>query len=342
MEPWLADACRLLHAESTVESREAAVRSLAQVPGEVLLPNLLRHRIDQLVLRTVLDGGWAELLGEELHQALVQRRRRSAMELMLREEGARRAGEALASASIDYVFFKGLLLGEMLYGDPLLRPSADVDLMIAEGEREQAHWVLVEAGFELVPQEDQPPYEQAYFGHGAHLDLHWHPISPTRSRGELTPYFLNEPTWRDGLAYPPNEATALSLLLNPALTDHVSERLIQALDVDRFVRNQECNWQQVGDWLRSAGLRVAAWAMLEHTRLHFDTPIPEPLDDAVRPGALRRRYLRAWLVRDPAQLYTRWPRLVRAGLGTFLHDSLGHGFAALVAAVGERRKARRR
>ena len=42
------------------------------------------------------------------------------------------------------------------------------------------------------------------------------------------------------------------------------------------------------------------------------------------------------------RIYTRWPRLVRAGLGTFLHDSLGHGFGALVAAVGERRKARQR
>lgn len=339
-EGGLGPCIRLLHAEADEATRRSAVETLARQEPEPLMALLLRHRLDQLVLRAVLDGGWQDLLPSALHQEMLMRRRRSAMELMLREEAARRAGAALAAAEIPYVFFKGIQLGELLWGDPLLRPSADVDLLVMETDEPRTHGALVDAGFVVAPQEEQPPYERAYFGHGAHLDVHWHPISPSRSRCELTSCFLDNRQERDGLYYPAAEATALALLLNPALTDHISERLIQALDVDRFFRNQACDWRQVVTWLRQAGLRTAAWAMVEHTRRLFETPIPPELDHELAPAAWRQPLIRRWLDRDPARLYQRWPRLVRAGLGTLLHDSLPHGLLALGRAVVERQRGR--
>lgn len=337
-EEGLGPCIRLLHAEATPESRRQAVEELARRETEPLMRLLLRHRLDQLVLRSVLDGGWQDLLPEASYQDMLMRRRRSAMELMLREEAARRAGEALAMAEIPYVFFKGIHVGELLWGDPLLRPSADVDLLVAESDRHGTHRALLDGGFQVAPQEDQPPYELAYFGHGAHLDVHRHPISPTRSRRELTSCFLENRQEHEGLFYPPAEATALALLLNPALTDHISERLIQSLDVDRFLRRQPCDWQTVVDWLRQAGLRPGAWAMLEHTRRLFDTPIPQPLEEGLKPAVWRRHLIRRWLDHDPARIYQRRPLWVRAGLGSLLHDSLAHGLWALVLAARERRQ----
>lgn len=336
--PWLG----LLRAEASTAEREAAVASLARLPAEDTLATLQRHRLDQLVLRAVLDGGFEDLLGGDLVEALRTRRRRAAVELMLRQEAAERATRALGD--LPHVVFKGMVLGQLLYGDPLLRPSVDVDLLVAEGDRHYAHTALLEAGFALAPQADQPPYEVAYFGHGAHLDLHWHPLAPSRSRVPLGPELLAGRQLNDGLWQPAPEGNALVLLLNPALTDHVTERLIQALDLDRFLRQQPCDWPRVVEILHRAGLRTAAWAMLEHTRRHFGSPVEravDPLDKRLAPSRWRRRAIRRWLRSDPASLYRRHPLLVRAGFGTLLHDSLPHGLRALAAAVTERRAARR-
>lgn len=328
--------------------QHTALRRLDEFPADDVLLILQRHRLDQLVLHRLQEGADMSAFDAEIAQrldhAVVQPlrvvRRRQALSLMLRQEAASAAGRCLEAAGIDYVLFKGILLGEMLYGDPLLRPSADVDVLFDEADRPRAHAALLEAGFEPAPQPDQPAYELSYVRQGANLDVHWHPIEPGRSRIPLTPCFLEGRQQRDGLWYPPHHATFLALLLNPAISDYVSERLIQPLDVDRFLRQVDADLTPAVSILRRAGLATAGWTMLEHTRRLFGTPIPEELEVALRPGPWRRRHLRRWLEHNPAQVYLHSPWKVRASFSLLLHDRPVDGLRALGSSLKEKWRTR--
>lgn len=338
------------------------LRRLLEQPSDAILLFLQRQRLDQLFLRKVLDGELdqrleadgsppcdaaqsagptaAQTLRDDIIAPLRTLRRRQALSLMLRQEAASAAGRCLQAAGIDYVLFKGILLGELLYGDPLLRPSADVDVLFAEVDRPAAHEALRAAGFEPAPQADQPAYEMSYVRQGANLDVHWHPIEPGRSRVPLTPFFLASRQRRDDLWYPSHAATFLALLLNPAISDYVSERLIQPLDVDRFLRHVEFDPQPTVDILRRAGLATAGWIMLEYSRRLFATPIPPALSTALQPGAWRRRHLRRWLDRDPAHVYLTSPWRVRVAFSLLLHDRPADGLRALRASLAEKWRTR--
>lgn len=332
----------------------ACLERLLRQPGEAILLFLQRHRLDQLFLRLLLDGDIAERLkampdradlGRRLQEELVQPlrllRRRQALSLMLRQEGAAVAGRALDDAGIAHVLFKGILLGELLYGDPLLRPSADVDVLVDGEDRRRTHEALVAAGFEAAPQADQPAYEISYIRQGANLDVHWHPIEPRRSRVPLTPFFLAHRQRRQDAWYPAPAATFLALLLNPAISDYVSERLIQPLDVDRFLRQVDFDVTFVVEVLRRAGLTAAGWTMLEHSRRLFRTPVPPTLERALQPGRWRRRHLRRWLDRDPAHVYLVSPWRVRASFSLLLHDRWRDGLRALGGSLAEKWRTRR-
>lgn len=294
--------------------------------SEACLEFLARHRLDQLFLRAVIDRGLEATLSEALLEPLKTARRQRALFVLLQQEAAARAARALDQAGVEHVFFKGFQLGEQLYGDAVLRPSADLDVLIAEHQRQIACSALAEAGFEEVPQEDAPDYEVALCGHGTTIDLHWHLIQPQRCRVPLTPQLLESRRSVDGISFPDAEMGLIVLLLNPAITDHVSDRLIQAVDLDRWIRRfagahtPDFDWTRCLDLLSRAGLTTAAWAMLHHTRSLFATPLPEGVERRLRPGSLRRSYLRAWLARDPARIYDRRPTLVRIGFSLWLLD----------------------
>ena len=142
------------------------------------------------------------------------------------------------------------------------------------------------------------------------------------------------------LWYPSHAATFLALLLNPPISDYVSERLIQPLDVDRFLRHVEFDPQPTVDILRRAGLATAGWIMLEYSRRLFATPIPPALSTALQPGAWRRRHLRRWLDRDPAHVYLTSPWRVRVAFSLLLHDRPADGLRALRASLAEKWRTR--
>ena len=341
-DPLLGPCLELLRAAGPPPGEEALDR-LLDGGADRLYRYLERHRVDQLWYRAVLDLGWEDRLPAELVDGLRQARRMSAARLLLQLEAARHAAAALAEAGVDHVFIKGIQLGGELYGDGVLRPAADVDLLIAAADREGALAALAASGFSPAPEEGQPPYQLTLAGHGAALDLHWHLLSPARRREPLTAPLLASRRRRDGLWFPDPEGVLAILLLLPAVSDHVTARLIHAVDLDRWLRRHgpragaaELDWRRVVELLERSGLKTAAWAMLERTRRLFATPVPEGFARRLAPGRRRRRYLRGWLERDPAALHRRHPLLVRGGFSLFLHDRPGDAVRALRGALAGR------
>ncbi len=320
---------------------------LLEAPPDRLFRYLERHRIDQLWYRAVLDLGWRQRLPAELDDALRQARRMTAATVLLQLEAARHAAAALSGAGVRHVFWKGIQLGEELYGDAVLRPAADVDVLIDGVDRERALAALLAAGFSPDPEEGQPSYQLTLAGHGAALDLHWHPVQPERCRESLTAAILASRRRCAGRWVPGAAATLVAMLLQPAVTDHVTACLIHAVDVDRWLRrhspdaapgaagDRPLDWDRALDLLSRSGLKTAAWAMLEHTRRLFATPVPPSFEQSLAPGPIRRRYLRSWLERDPARLRQRHPLWVRGGFSLFLQDRPGDALRALCGVVAK-------
>ncbi|QLQ08302.1 MAG: nucleotidyltransferase family protein [Anaerolineae bacterium] len=57
-----------------------------------------------------------------------------------------RVTDRLAAAGIDRLLLKGAVLGELLYPDPALRPSSDIDVMVRHEQLTQAQAILHEPG----------------------------------------------------------------------------------------------------------------------------------------------------------------------------------------------------
>lgn len=70
---------------------------------------------------------------------------------LLLESELFRATEQLRSRQIDFLLLKGIVLGALLYPDPALRPSADLDIMVRTGQVAGARQALEELGYGLQP-----------------------------------------------------------------------------------------------------------------------------------------------------------------------------------------------
>ena len=107
------------------------------------------------------------------------------------------------------------------------------------------------------------------------IDLHWSLLRPGRMRHNLTGEILSSRVRRGNLWGPDDAHLTVAMLVHPAITDHVTGRLISAVDLDRWLRSQPIPWDEVVAILDRVGLRTAAWAMLRWTHAILGTPVPE-------------------------------------------------------------------
>ncbi len=65
--------------------------------------------------------------------------------LQVRE--VQRLQRAFEAAGVPVLFYKGVVLGQMAYGDPALRPASDIDLLVAASDFARAEAVVLELGY---------------------------------------------------------------------------------------------------------------------------------------------------------------------------------------------------
>ena len=90
-----------------------------------------------------------ELAGRPAIGALRRLRDRCFLRSGRRLRGLQRAAGVLADAGVDRLVLKGVPLSQRLYGHPLLRSSADVDLLVAPADARPAEKALLRAGWRL-------------------------------------------------------------------------------------------------------------------------------------------------------------------------------------------------
>jgi hypothetical protein len=196
-------------------------------------------------------------------------RRRHAYELILGERLRGQLDQALGAlfeAEVRTVALKGPLLAERIHDEPELRPSTDLDLLVASGDLFRAAAVLERLGYE----QETGPTERYYREHHHHLHFHRRASAPVelhfraytgfgtvvaadalvaqarphRSRG-------GAPAW---VLAPADELTYLAV----HLAGHLFARLAWLYDLKLFLRSHpELEMEAVAAKARQLGIAAA-------------------------------------------------------------------------------------
>lgn len=212
---------------------------------------------------------------------------------------------ALAAASIRVMPFKGVVLGQMLHGDPAWRNQGDLDMLVAPGDVAAASAVLSRLGYRSqLPLEGLDPArlglirliqkDLTFVREGAlpqAVELHWRLIHNPRM---FTTDF--DALWARGrtVALGPRQVRTLSdedLLVY--LCAHGSStawfRLKWLADLAPFLARVPVDWDIVAARSRAWNCEKAVGLGLQLAERWFDVPLPPPaqaLTATVRPADL--------------------------------------------------------
>ena len=234
-----------------------------------------------------------------------------------------RVSHHLESAGVPVVSFKGITLGLSAYGNPVLRPRADLDILVARADALRARDLLIEAGytieFDLSPTQTEiglrvdsvfnfhrsaPAALQGVLHQGYAVELHWAITSP------CLPFDLDYSTVAPRLNWitlpgietqtdSQNSQAArvralapedLLLILCVHGAKHLWERLIWLCDLAELIgATPDFDWDQLLRLARERGVQrmTALGLWLMHSVL--GTPLPRAVQDwiSTQPEALR-------------------------------------------------------
>lgn len=226
-----------------------------------------RHGVRPLLYRRLreLPAGDAVRKTQELLAPAVGRAAKQALQLSAELLAVL---EALHSAGIPAIPFKGPVLATQLYGSPDLRSYRDLDLVVPLSELNRARTVLAERDYhplyDLSPVQEGRLEKVGYHfilarkRDGMLLELHWRIADPYFSRlGE------DDLLWRTRATVPflGREVAALAPeILLPALCVHAAkhhwDQLSYVADVAAFVATQgDLDWPRVWEVAEASGSR---------------------------------------------------------------------------------------
>jgi hypothetical protein len=313
-------ALAFITATPRVDEQGWAAEWMRGQPIEGLTRALAGNQVEQFLLHTSLAHGSAPQLPAQLVERLTARKLHHAANVVRQEHVLGEASELLEKSRVTHVVLKGALVRQFLYAKPYLRPSADVDLLVAPADLPRAARLFETHGYSLTVEAHSDTHEISIERLGVGIDLHWSLLQPGRMRHDITDEILANRVRRGNLWSPSDAHLTVAMLIHPAITDHVTGRVISAVDLDLWLRSQPIPWIEAIAILERIGLRTAAWAMLRWTHAILGTPVPETVWRALAPSPVRAKYLEAWLGRHPGALYFRRPWLVRGAFSLALQD----------------------
>jgi len=214
-------------------------------------------------------------------------------------QSLRRIAHCLDERGIRYLSLKGPTLAHVLYGNVLLKESADIDILVRPQDTLAAINALQSIGFtspDTIPPNPHTWKTMQLLGkdwafndssNGCHAELHW--------RVEINPFLL--PTrfeqWFQRKTCVNLGGASINMLGNEDLVIQIMvhgarsmwTRLHWLLDFDALLRRDDINWQQVKDACVADGLQqllLYSW-QLSHQLLA--TPLPAPLSELIGPAS---------------------------------------------------------
>jgi hypothetical protein len=270
------------------------------VSWSLLLDRARAHGVTPLVARALETAGWPGVPAA-CRQALERARRVNAARNLLAASALARVCAVLSGAGVPVIPLKGVALGESLYGDPGVRVSSDIDILVPRARMACAWALITGLGYARAEQEPavapgdldlllESNHEYAFVspdGAGGALELHW-AIAWRWPRGddaladlwaEARPRpFRGVPAWTLGPAW-----ELLYLAVHAAR--HRWQALKWLVDVHEICR-RGVDWKDIRTRAECFGLEDVLGLTLAASATVLDTPIPPDV---------RLRPLPSWL-----------------------------------------------
>lgn len=186
----LAMACARWPFDET--ARQEINRQAASVRDwQLFLAWVSRHGIDPLAYRNLCEAS-SSVVPDLVLDRLRIHQTDNAQNALLQIAEAARITRLLADAGIPSIVIKGPVLAQLAFGDPTLRASRDIDILVAPGHVKNADKLIIQAGYRRFAPDMELTLRQyeAYqqfrcqFGYYSEqlsviLELHWRLVSNT-------------------------------------------------------------------------------------------------------------------------------------------------------------------
>ena len=233
--------------------------------GELLEPELDWRRLAYLITRnrvlTLVDARLRSF-SEHLPDVLAQELSRVSRWHALRGAGIRlelrRVLEALSSAEILAVPYKGAVVAELYYDDPSLRQYKDIDILVRRADIERADQVLRDLGYRAVEERSRGRHLARdcqfhyWLDDSIEVELHWRFLPRRQSNGlEADPVWSRLQTVDvDGMEVQTfSHEDALFVLAVHGGEKHRWQRLLWLCDIAYLLQlHQELDWSHVFSW----------------------------------------------------------------------------------------------
>ena len=204
-----------------------------------------------------------------------------------------RANEALRMKGVGPVLLKGYGLGVRLYPAPLLRPSSDVDLLVAPDEMEAARAALLSLG--LSPKQDSDDYyppayrhHEAFAGSPGMVELHFRLMANWGSAWDGAGVLSRAiSTSLEGLKvrYLCPEDEFVYLALHAA--NHMLGRLGWLYDLKlHILANPSLDWDRVVETAHEARMPAPAFYAMDASVRMVGAAVPETVLQALAPSRI--------------------------------------------------------
>lgn len=268
---------------------DAVAAALAGGEGERLLAAAIGHGLLSALLERAPRPALAPALRARLERQVAGLRVQDARARGTLGEVAR----ALAAAGAAPVALKGPALADRLYPDPTLRPSSDLDLLVAPEALDAAVAALAPLGYAEHGDAFTRGYARAHHHHlhlerrgGVPVELHFRAsvgLGATLDAGPLLARALPAPGWPGLRVLAPDDEL---VFLAVHSTRHVHERLGWLLDLARFLDAAPVGGDALAAAARRAGAaRAVASTFAELARLGH--PVPAALLAPLSPRRAR-------------------------------------------------------
>ena len=270
------------------------------------------------------------------HQRLKTERFNAAAAYLLQKNALATVREALDQAGVAHLAFKGTHFRELIYAQPAMRVASDIDLLVMPADKLLAIEALGKAGFVAHAEQATISHEMTLTKGYLDIDLHWDILRPGRTRIPLAGEFVEQRKDYQSHWGPTPEATLFVMLVHPVITKYCTtpySSVIRLLDIALWFEREQPDWIKVAALLEKAGLKTAAWIMLEWLRLLTGKLAPEAFMQTISPGRLRQRYLRRWVAGNYSTRFLNRPWLIQLGFTLPAHDRFSDALRATLGAV---------
>jgi hypothetical protein len=268
----------------------------ADVPASVLQTAALEQVVEHAALHRVQGcvhealGHSASMRPEPLAQ-LAAARSAALVQHLQTVRLVRRVTDLLATADVSMVVIKGPVLAARAYGDPGLRTSLDLDVLVSRAHFATAIRTLEASGFELLYRNwpflwNARAGELPLGGGPVTLDAHWHLMMGDYDRRSfaLDPQSFLERS-RDlevgGVTMSTFDAvdTVLHVALHAAHSG--GDRLVQLKDIERCLASEPIDYDELLHRARDARCHLPVAVALERARRTVAAAVPDGLVEAL-------------------------------------------------------------